>query len=136
MSLISADMAVLSLVSAGGAVAGLTKHTLRLNRPLTDRTGRSDWAERGADQRPAEAELRAEGTFLSGAAQTALRSLFLAGSSDECTLDLPGEGSWQGRFFVRELTFRGEAEGEERFFLRLSSTGPVTFQATQQGGAS
>jgi predicted secreted protein len=133
MSVIAADLAALSLLDPKEPLAGLTRHVLRLSRPLTDRSGASAWSELGADQSPAGAELRAEGVFLPGRGQSVLRELFMSGQAETLALDLPGEGQWSGAFLVHELTLRGEAEGEERFAVRLRATGPLTFQPATDG---
>ncbi|GGY53210.1 phage tail tube protein [Parvularcula lutaonensis] len=131
MKLIGTDQALLSIGQGGSSidVAGLTRRSFTLSRPATDRSDEAGggWSTASALAAPARAELRAEGVFLSGAAMSAVRTVFLGAAPESFTLHLPEDGSWTSDFLIRSLSFDGRAEGEVRFSIRLVSTGPVTF---------
>ncbi|NRA29687.1 MAG: hypothetical protein HRU11_05430 [Parvularculaceae bacterium] len=101
-----------------------------MSRKLTDRTHAfsAGWADHSSRANPAQADLRAEGVFLSNDAMTSVRSAFLTGEAEPWALVLPGDGTWAGQFFVRDLQLSGVAESEISFSLRLLSSGPISFQ--------
>lgn len=133
MSVDAADLALLSVGEGAEQVpvAGLARRSLRLERRPGDRTtlDGEGWQEIEALTGPASAELRGEGVFLSGTAMDFIRSVFLEGESEVFALTSVG-GEWRGRFLVRQLNFDGKAEEEMRFSIRLSSTGPLAFSAS------
>lgn len=129
MSVLCADEAVLTIGSDEDVLGGLTKRSLTLSRMTGDRTeiAGDGWQKLGSDERPVKAELRGEGVFVSGAATDTLRAAFSSGEPTSFGLVLPGEGTWSGRFIVRQLTLSGRAEGTMAFAVRLASSGPVQF---------
>jgi len=131
MTIIAADQASLSLVENDDLVpvAALRRHELLLSRAVTDVTeaGGDGWRHAAVIDRPLTAELRATGVFVSGNAMAAIRSAVLSATASEFALDLPGEGTWRGSFFVTTLSLSGQAEDEVMVSLRLTSTGAVAF---------
>ena len=127
MSLTSADQVVLR--SGDEVIAGITRRRLTLSQAVTDVTGavESRWAIKAITDKPAEADLLAEGVFIANTAADVLRSAFLDGEAIGLELVIPHTGQWSGDFYVRQLTMTGKAEGELNFSTRLASTGSVVF---------
>lgn len=127
MSVVAADLAELR-VGPGSLVSGLRRYRLSLDRPSGDASAVGEpWGRATALQRPARAELRAEGLFVSGEAAGLIREAFTDGTPCAFSLFLPGDGTWSGDFIVRDLVLNGRSEGEVGFSLRIVSAGPVTF---------
>ncbi|MEO1658899.1 MAG: phage tail tube protein [Pseudomonadota bacterium] len=130
---IAADLVTLSLIDGGSSVpiAALRRHELTLSRGLSDATKAAGdgWREVAVLDRPLSADLRASGVFVSGTAMGLVRAASLEAEPKVFVFDLPGDGIWQGSFYVSTLTISGQSEDEMMFSLRLTSTGAVAFTA-------
>ncbi|MEM7740053.1 MAG: phage tail tube protein [Pseudomonadota bacterium] len=131
MTLIAANRASLSLIdnAAPLLLAALRRYELSISRTSTDITqaAGSGWRDAAVLDRPLTADLRASGVFVTGAGMAAVREHLLAATAPEFAFTLPGEGTWQGAFYITSLSLNGQTEDELSFSLRLTSTGTLTF---------
>jgi TP901-1 family phage major tail protein len=112
-------------------VAGLRTRTISLNAREVDATHSESggWRELLGDAGVRQAAVSGAGVFLSDAAAGALRAAFFAGAIRNFRLIVPGLGALTGPFFIANLDYAGEHDGEATFALSLASAGAVSFEA-------
>src|SRR5690606_28060487 len=113
-------------------VAGLRTRSLSFNAAavdVTDAESAGRWRELLAGGGIKRAGITGAGIFKDQASDTAIRSLFFAGSIRAWQLILPGFGTVEGPFQIVALEFAADHAGEVTFEIALESAGELTFSA-------